>query len=105
WDIPFAARLKGVTGAVLNGWKFGGIVTLRSGAPVLITQDGDTLNTDNQGDIRPNSVVGVSPILTASQRTLDRWFNAAAFTRATVTYGTAPRNPVVGPGTKTADLS
>src|SRR5262249_27629389 len=72
---------------------------------VLITQDGDTLNTDAQGEIRPNSVVGVSPILSSSERTLDRWFNTAAFTRATLTYGTAPRNPLVGPGVSTADLS
>ena len=63
------------------------------------------LITAAQGEIRPNSVVGQIPILSSSDRTLDRWFNTAAFTRATVTYGTAPRNPLVGPGTKTADLS
>jgi hypothetical protein len=105
WDIPYGSQLKGIPGAALKGWKFGGIITLRSGSPLLITQDGDTLNTDAQGEIRPNSIVGVSPILPGSDRTLDRYFNTAAFTRATVTYGTAPRNPVAGPGIKTADLS
>jgi len=105
WDIPYGSQLKGVSGALLKGWKFGGILTLRSGSPLLVTQDGDTLNTDAQGEIRPNSIVGQSPTLSSSERTLERWFNTAAFTRATVTYGTAPRNPLVGPGTKTADLS
>jgi hypothetical protein len=47
----------------------------------------------------------VNPYLPGSERSVERWFNTAAFTRATVTYGTAPRNPVVGPGTRTADLS
>jgi hypothetical protein len=105
WDLPFASRLTGVPGGILHGWKLGGIVTLRSGSPILVTQDGDILNTDAQGEIRPNSVPGVSPILPNDQRTLDRWFNTAAFVRATTTYGTAPRNPLVGPGLSTADLS
>ena len=105
WDLPGTSGFRGLTGAVLGGWRFGGIVTLRSGQPVLVTQDGDTLNTDNQNDIRPNSAPGVSPYLPSSERSVERWFNTAAFTRATVTYGTAPRNPVVGPGTRTADLS
>ena len=43
--------------------------------------------------------------LPADQRSLNRWFNTSAFTRATVTYGTSPRNPVVGPGRKAVDLS
>jgi hypothetical protein len=105
WDVPFGSKLTGISGGVLKGWKFGGIITLRSGSTLLVTQDGDTLNTDAQGEIRPNSILGVSPTLPSSERTLDRWFNTAAFTRATVTYGTAPRNPLVGPGVKTADLS
>ena len=57
WDLSFASRLTGVPGGVLHGWKLGGIVTLRSGSPILVTQDGDILNTDAQGEIRPNSVV------------------------------------------------
>ncbi len=105
WEIPFASGLKGIPRTALNGWLFGGIATFRSGSPILITQDGDTLNTDNQGDIRPDVVAGVSPVISNGQRTLQRWFNTDAFRRATVTYGTAPRNPLVGPGVKTFDLS
>ena len=50
----------------------------------------------------PTAVQGVSPRL--EKRTADAWFNTSAFTRST-TYGTAPRNPVVGPGLHTLDLS
>jgi len=34
-----------------------------------------------------------------------QWFNTAAFSRAVFMYGNSPRNPLVGPGTKTWDLS
>jgi hypothetical protein len=50
-------------------------------------------------------VAGQDPNLPGSDRTLARWFNTAAFSRATVTYGNSPRNPVIGPGLKTVDLS
>ena len=36
---------------------------------------------------------------------MSKWFNTAAFTRALVTYGTSPRNPLVGPGISTFDMS
>jgi hypothetical protein len=104
WDIPFGANLTGVTGALLKGWQFSGIGTFNSGSPIFINQDGDTLNTDSE-DIRPNLVAGQDPTLPGSDRTIARWFNTAAFTRATVTYGDSPRNPVVGPGRKVLDLS
>jgi hypothetical protein len=43
--------------------------------------------------------------LPSDQRSLSRWFNTAAFTRALVTYGTSPRNPVDGPAGRTWDTS
>jgi hypothetical protein len=104
WDIPFASHLTGVGGVLLKGWQVSGIGIFNSGSPIFINQDGDTLNTDSE-DIRPNLVAGQDPELPSSDRTISRWFNTAAFTRATVTYGTSPRNPVVGPGRKVVDLS
>jgi hypothetical protein len=104
WDIPFGGNLTGVTGAFLKGWQFSGIGIFNSGSPIFINQDGDTLNVDSE-DIRPNLVAGQDPTLPGSERTIARWFNTAAFTRATATYGNSPRNPVVGPGRKVLDLS
>jgi hypothetical protein len=114
WAIPFGSSLTGVPGGILKGWMFGGILTLRSGSPIFISQSGDNLNIDPAGpatgsysynEIRPNNVPGVSPILPTSQRSVNGWFNTAAFTRALVTYGTSPRDPVVGPGISTLDMS
>ena len=81
-----------------------GIGIFNSGSPIFINQDGDTLNVDSE-EIRPNLVSGQDPTLPASERTIARWFNTAAFARATITYGTSPRNPVVGPGRKVVDIS
>jgi outer membrane receptor protein involved in Fe transport len=101
WEIPFAKSWKGAQGLILGGWSIGGIATLASGRPFNVTQSGDTWNNDALWP-RPNAVQGVSPRL--EERTADAWFNTSAFTRST-TYGTAPRNPVVGPGLHTLDLS
>ena len=104
WDIPFGSSLTGLSGALLKGWQLGGLGIFNSGSPLFINQDGDTLNVDSE-EIRPNLVSGQDPTLPADERSLSRWFNTAAFTRATLTYGTSPRNPVVGPGRKAVDLS
>ncbi|MCC6586507.1 MAG: TonB-dependent receptor [Bryobacterales bacterium] len=101
WELPFAKGWKGPQGFMLGGWSFGGIVTLASGRPFNIVQSGDTWNADALWP-RPNAIQGVSPRL--DTRTADLWFNTNAFTRST-TYGTTPRNPVVGPGLHTFDLS
>jgi len=104
WDIPFGSSLTGVSGVLLKGWQLSGIGIFNSGSPIFINQDGDTLNVDSE-EIRPNSVAGQDPTLPSDERSINRWFNTAAFARATVTYGTSPRNPVVGPGRKVLDLS
>ena len=104
WDIPFGSSLTGVRGVLLKGWQLSGLGIFNSGSPIFINQDGDTLNVDSE-EIRPNLVAGQDPTLPGSERTISRWFNTAAFARATTTYGTSPRNPVVGPGRKVVDLA
>jgi hypothetical protein len=104
WNIPFGSTLTGLTGVLLKGWQLSGIGIFNSGSPIFVNQDGDPLNVDSE-EIRPNLVAGQDPDLPESERTLTRWFNTAAFARATTTYGTSPRNPVVGPGRKIVDLS
>jgi hypothetical protein len=113
WQVPFGSSLKALPAAIFKGWMAGGIYTFRTGPHLFVDQDGDGLNIDPSGpvtqtsynEIRPDLVYGQSPALPADQRSLNRWFNTAAFTRALVTYGTSPRNPVDGPGTRTWDMS
>jgi len=102
WDLPFAKSLRGAPGVALDGWTFSGIMTLASGFPFNVQQSGDSMNIDALWP-RPNLLSDQRVAL--DTRTPDLWFNTNAFTRAVASYGTSPRNPVVGPGTKTWDLS
>ena len=102
WELPIAKNFKGVAGGALGGWSLGGILTFASGLPFNILQSGDSENNDGLWE-RPNLVPGQS--VTVSNQTPNLWFNTAAFVRAVLQYGNSPRNPLVGPGTNTWDLS
>ena len=102
--MPFGANLTGFTGQIAKGWQIAALGIFNSGSPLFINQDGDTLNVDSE-EVRPNLVSGQDPTLPEDERTNARWFNTAAFARATTTYGTSPRNPLVGPGRKVVDVS
>jgi hypothetical protein len=102
WEIPFGKSLTGAPGGVLGGWSLGGILTFSSGLPFNVTQSGDSENNDGLWE-RPNLVPGQS--VNIVNQTPNLWFNTAAFQRAVLQYGNSPRNPLVGPGTNTWDLS
>ena len=75
---------------------------MASGFPFNVTQSGDSENNDGlweRPDLVPGQAVGVA------NQTPNHWFNTAAFQRAVLHYGTSPRDPLVGPGTDTLDLS
>jgi Carboxypeptidase regulatory-like domain/TonB dependent receptor/TonB-dependent Receptor Plug Domain len=105
WEIPFTAGFRGLTQAVLGGWALGGIVNIQSGSPFRISQASDSQNNDSVGAARPNLVPGQNPSLPSSERDPSRWFNTAAFTPSVLMYGNTPRNPLVGPGLNTWNLS
>jgi hypothetical protein len=103
WQLPFTSGLHGALKAALDGWQLGGIVTEQSGSPFRISQSADTQNNDSVGAARPDMVPG-HPI-GVSNPGPSLWFNTAAFTASVFHYGNTPRNPVVGPGLHTFDLS
>lgn len=103
WELPGKSRLTGVTRAILGGWQLGGLLTLQTGMPFNVTQSGDTQNVEFSSWSRPNVVSGQDPTLDSPSPS--RWFNTDAFVRSNGTYGTAPRNPLVGPPLRTMDLS
>ena len=107
WDIPFGAnradRAPGWLGAVVNDWTLTGIVTLRSGMSLAISQTTNTNAFAGFGTQRPN-LIG-DPALASDERS-GRWFNTAAFQAAPAfTLGTSSRNPVHGPGFRSVDLA
>jgi outer membrane receptor protein involved in Fe transport len=103
WEIPWGKGLSAAPRAVLGGWQLGGILTLQSGSPFNVTQSGDSQNVEFSGWSRPHMAAGVDAKLSDPDPAL--WFNPNAFVRSVGEYGTAPRNPLVGPGVSTFDLS
>lgn len=108
YELPFGAKRawgsswKGVTDAVLGGWSVGGITAMSSGLPLSLTVRGDPANT---GDVDRPNVVG-DWRLSSGERTLDRFFNTAAFVpNAPYTYGNAGRNILRQPGMVNFDFA
>lgn len=81
---------------MLGGWAVNGIVQLSSGLPVTVGQTGDSQNTGAQSSPRPNAVPGQQVARVDAQRSLDRWFNTAAFVRSKCD-GCAGEGTFVGP--------
>lgn len=82
WEIPWMRTAKGPVGWVLGGWSVNGIVQLSSGLPVTVQQTGDSQNTGPSSFQRPNIVAGQSVERVFANRTIDQWFNTAAFVRS-----------------------
>ena len=82
WEIPWMRDAKGLSGAILGGWAINGIIQLQSGLPVTVSQTGDAHNTGAQSVPRPHIVAGQKVTRVMDGRTIDRWFNTAAFVRS-----------------------
>ncbi|QHN04130.1 hypothetical protein FTO74_12695 [Granulicella sp. WH15] len=81
--------------ALANGWMLTSLYSYVTGTPLFITQSQDLEHNDNlfqRPDFAPGNDVNTLE-LPASQRTLNRWFNTAAFQNANGHYGNVPRNP------------
>ncbi len=107
YELPFGRgrnrSLRGWRDVFGGGWQVGGIVRMQSGSPIAVTQATNLNAFAGFGIQRPNRVA--DPSLSSGQRTLARYFNTAAFTQAPqFTIGASSRNPVTGPGYRTADL-
>ncbi|MEO5898015.1 MAG: TonB-dependent receptor [Vicinamibacterales bacterium] len=102
-ELPFGAGKPwlndGVGAAILGGWTLSGIYTARSGMPFTVTQ---STNNVGAGATGLPDVVGDPQ----GQRTVDNWFNVAAFAPVpSGQFGNAGRNTVRGPRYATFDTS
>jgi hypothetical protein len=95
--LPFRFG-NAIAQAVIGGWQHSGILTLQSGFPLTATVGGDIPNAGTR-TTRPH-VTGEAN-LDPDSRTIDRWFNTDAFSQpAAFTFGSAGRNIIDGPGSK-----
>ncbi len=98
WELPFGrGRRIGndwntAVDLLLGGWQVTGIHPFQTGLGLTATLGGaSVLNIGGERRARPN-LIG-DPVLPESERTLERWFNTAAFSPAFVpapqAFGTA----------------
>ena len=88
--------------ALLGGWTLASIVTFSSGGRANLSVRGNPANTGTAN--RPNVLSNWR--LDSGARSLDRWFDTAAFERnAPFTYGNAARNLIEAPGLVNVDFA
>lgn len=112
YDVPwghgrrFLSDMPKWADFLIGQWAMGGILTMTSGRRVNVSVQGDPPNVGSAAFPRPNVVPGEDPILSGDERSLERWFNTAAFERQpNFTFGNASRNAVQAPGLKNLDLA
>lgn len=104
YELPFFAEARGFAKAAFGGWRVNAIFTAQSGAPFTVNLGVDQANIGAGPAQRPDQVR--EPNLPGDQRMPDRWFDTAAFALpAPFTFGSAPRNSVIGPGFASVDLA
>ena len=104
YQLPFFNSTRGVANALLGGWRANAIVIVQSGAPFTVNLSVDRANVGTGPAQRPDQLR--DPNLPGGQRTPDRWFDPSAFALpAQYTFGSAPRNGVIGPGSATVDMA
>jgi hypothetical protein len=102
YQPPLAERARGWKRTLFAEWQVGGNFAAQTGAPFSVNMSSDQANIGAGPAQRPN----ISGDPNAGPKTPQEWFNTATFSLPTLyTFGTAPRNGVIGPGMEEFDLS
>ncbi|MBX3472622.1 MAG: TonB-dependent receptor, partial [Planctomycetes bacterium] len=97
WELPFLRGSDTWTKKLLGGWQLNGTLAMETGMPMHPTQ---SLKPVDDGcprcTHRPDRIADGR--LDGNERTLQRWFDTAAFATARGRYGNAGRNILFAPG-------
>ncbi len=107
WELPFGKGRKFVTSGpaahIIGNWNLTGIWTMSTGEKFTATAAAGVSNSAGGGGDRPNRLRDGN--LPNDQRTIDRWFDLAAFATAPqFAFGNAGRGILVGPGSVNVDF-
>jgi Carboxypeptidase regulatory-like domain/TonB dependent receptor len=102
YDVNFLAGLfSSLPKRLTEGWQLGGIYTGQSGSPIT-----PFLSVDNSGTAELNDRPNLVGDPNSGPRRPTEWFNEAAFALpAGQTFGTSPRNVIIGPNYHSVDFS
>jgi hypothetical protein len=102
YEIPFF-RGRGIAHTLMGGWRLNVNAMMQTGLPFNLGLN-SSANTNGAGGSRPDRIGDGS--LGSDQRTLQRWFDATAFSQpANGLFGNAARNVLFGPGRINFDTS
>jgi hypothetical protein len=98
WNIPWLLHSRGWKQALLGGWRYSDITTIRTGMSMT-----PGLSTPNQGiGVRPN----VTAAGLAAPHTVAEWFNVTDFTAPPAGFfGNAGTGVILGPGLIDFDMA
>ncbi len=116
YELPFGRTRRWgqswntMTNLLLGGWQVNGIHSFQGGLGLTATLGGSSvLSVGGERRARPNRVPGQEAELPDSQRTVEKWFNTAAFTRAfspsPQAFGNSGVGIMRGPGFASVDLT
>jgi hypothetical protein len=106
YELPFGKGRKygtnwsGVTNAIAGGWVLGGILQVRTGLPVTVTDSRNRSQQGERGAERPNCVGNWKP----SDQNINHWLDINGFAMADLgTFGNCPVGVARGPGYSDVD--
>jgi hypothetical protein len=109
YDLPFGrgrsfgAGMNRIADALVGGWAMEGILQIQTGPPRNVLSGSHTANV---GKYQGRADVIANPTLDVSQRSVDRWFNTAAFVMPKAfTFGNSGANTVESDGRQIFDVS
>ena len=103
YRFPWSSR-RATVNALVSNWRANAVFVAQSGSPFTVNLAVDRANIGTGPAQRPDQVR--DPNLSRDERTAERWFDTSAFAlQAPLTFGSAPRNSVVGPGYASLDLA
>jgi hypothetical protein len=108
WELPFGRNRKflksGPAALLFGNWNLSGIWSASSGERFTPALAAAVSNSAGGGGDRPNRLADGN--LPEGQRTIDRWFDLAAFAPgAPFTFGNAGRGILIGPGMFSVNLN
>ncbi len=106
-SLPFGKGRRYLTSGfashLIGNWNLTGIWTAATGEKITATAAAAVSNSAGGGGDRPNRIGNGN--LPSDQRTIDRWFDLAAFAPAAqFTFGNSGRGILVGPGSINVDF-
>jgi len=100
---PIGGSLSGVAGGLAGGWSIQGAYTAHSGFPLTPTSSISS-NVGRQDTNRADRLCDGN--FSASQRTIDRWFDTSCFVNHPFgRFGNSGNGIVIGPGVNSVDFT